>query len=545
VVITGDGRRVPLEVSVVPVTIEGRRAVVTFFRDVSERWRAHEALERSEVRLRRLIELAPDAIWITDGRRLLFVNPATAKMLGYDDVEQVLALDPRDIAHPGDHQAMGDRAAQALATGQPLPPREFRSRRRDGTWVRTEVHAIPIEWEGAPALLGFGRDVTARKEMEARLARNDRLTALGTLVAGIAHEMNNPLSFAMLGLEQARATLDTVEAPAPQLSRLRAMLADVDHGIQRVAGIVRQLRASSRPEPEEPQPVALDAVVASALRIAGNELRHRARVVIEVAAVPLVMGDAQRLEQVLLNLLVNAAQAMPEARPENEIRVVLRDAGDAGVILEVIDNGPGLAPEVLPRVFDPFFTTKAVGGGLGLGLSICHSIVNAHHGSIGVESEPYRRTTFRVALPRALRPPLVGARAPADATTPAPSGERRRRVLVIDDEIQLCTMVQQMLGETCDVDTVHSAKAALGRLREAPLAYDVVLCDLMMPEMTGMDLHEIVSRDGGELARRFVFMTGGAFTPRAAEFVRQVPTRIMEKPFDTRALRAAVGLESE
>jgi PAS domain S-box-containing protein len=541
VIIRGDGRRVPLEVSVVPVNIQGRRAVVTFFRDVSERRRAHEALERSESRVRRLIELAPDAIWIIDRSRLLFVNPATVKMFGYDSVEQVLALDPREIVHPDDHIAMRERVEQMIATGQSLSPREYRTRRRDGTWGLTEVHSMPIEWEGAPALLGFARDVTARKEMEARLARNDRLTALGTLVAGVAHEMNNPLTFAMLGLEHARAMLDTLDAPAPELGRLRAVIADVDHGIQRVAGVVRQLRANSRADVKEPEPVSLEAVVASALRIAGNELRHRAFVLMEVATVPPVMGDPQRLEQVVLNLLVNAAQALPDGRPENEIRVVVRAECDA-IVIEVVDNGPGVPAEALPRVFEPFFTTKTADVGLGLGLSICHDIVTAHRGTITVESEPHRRTVFRVRLPRAPQP-LAAAPAPTAASSPPVAARRyRRRVLVIDDERQLCTMIQQMLVEECDVDVVQSAEAALVQLADASPSYDVVLCDLMMPEMTGMDLHELVSRERSELAGRFVFMTGGAFTPRAGEFLKRVSARIVDKPFNRRALRAAVGL---
>src|SRR5439155_22402158 len=176
------------------------------------RRRSLEPLERSEARFRHLIELAPDALWIASGPRLVFVNPATVRRLGYDTLDEVLGLGPRDFVHPDDQEPMRERAQQMLTSGLPWPARDYRVQRRDRSWVTTEVQSMPIDWEGGRAILGIARDITYRKEVEAELVRRERLAALGTLLAGIAHEVNNPLAFVEMGGEHAVAGLETLMA---------------------------------------------------------------------------------------------------------------------------------------------------------------------------------------------------------------------------------------------------------------------------------------------------------------------------------------------
>jgi PAS domain S-box-containing protein len=540
VVKRADGSQLPVEVSLAPIKLDGHPGIIAFTRDISARREALAALERSERRFRQLIEIAPDAVWINDGRRLVFANPAAARMLKYDSVDQLLAVDPRKIVDPADHAPMRERTQQMFQTGVPLPPREYKSLCKDGTAIVTEVQAMPMEWEGAQALLGFARDVTERKEMEARLAQSERLAALGTLLAGIAHEMNNPLSYTLLGIEQAIATVDQLGAPPADLAKLRETLESAHHGATRVASVIGQIRASSRLEVQERGPVDLRAALEAALRVTHNEIHHRARLVTDLGAVPPVVGSAQRLEQVFLNLLVNAVQALPDGRAENEIRVSLR-AADGKVIVEVADNGVGVPPDARSRIFDPFFTTKPVGLGVGLGLSICHNIVSAHGGTITVDSEPGRGSTFRIALPAQ----SDGSSAPPPAAGPRGDGggsgdQKRRRVLVIDDEPALAAMIRRVLSKTCDVELASDGREGLARLEnDAP--YDIVLCDLMMPDMTGMDVYAEVAKKRPGAEARFVFMTGGAFTPRATDFLAQVPNRRLEKPFETALLRAIVA----
>jgi PAS domain S-box-containing protein len=534
-----DGRVVPLEVGFAPIRLDGQPGIIAFTRDITERRAATDALARSEASLRRLIEHAPDAVWINDGGKLVFANSTAARMLGYPSVEALLATDVSQIVAPEDSQAMRDRMRQMMQTGVALPPREYRTRRNDGTIILCEVQAMPIEWEGRPGLLGFARDVTERKEMEARLGQAERLAALGTLLAGIAHEMNNPLAYTLLGIEQAKAQLAQLSAPAEEVAKLREALDSALHGATRVSAVIGQIRASSRPDVEERGPVDVRAVLEAALRVTQNEIHHRARLVADLADLPpgVVTGSAQRLEQVFLNLLVNAVQALPDGRAENEIRVVLRAPSPTEVSIEVSDNGPGIPAEVRSRIFDPFFTTKPVGLGLGLGLSICHGIVTSHGGTITVESAPGRGSTFRIVLPAKLPQPAAAAR-PAGAAAAA-GAAARRRVLVIDDEPALAGMIRRVLSKECDVDLAVDAREGLERLGAG--AYDVILCDLMMPDMTGMDLFAEVSRRHPGVERRFIFMTGGAFTTRATEFLAQVSNRRLEKPFETATLKAAVA----
>jgi two-component system cell cycle sensor histidine kinase/response regulator CckA len=538
VALRGDGRSLPIEVSLAQIQLAGEPVLVVFFRDISARRESMEALERSESRFRRLIEMAPDAVWIAAGPRLLYVNAATVRLLGYETLEQVLALSPVEFVHPEDLVAMRERTQQMLASGQPMVPRDYRVRRRDGSWVPTEVQSMPIEWEGSRAILGIARDVTFRKEMEAELMRRERLAALGTLLAGIAHEMNNPLAFVKLGVEHALGNLEQMQRGAVEVGELREILGDVLHGVERVASVVRQLRASSGPEVERRGSVDLRQVVEAAIRMAHNELRHRARLHTELARVPPVEGNAQRLEQVFLNLLVNATQALPEGRPGNEISVVLR-ARDSEAIVEITDNGPGIPPEVAPRIFDPFFTTKPVGVGMGLGLSICHSIVTAHGGAITVDGQA-GRTMFQVKLP--LRQEAPAPETPAPVLVGVPRAGARQRLLIVDDEPALGEIIRRRLRNECDIDVVTDARAALAKIAAAGEApYGLVLCDLMMPEMTGMELHAQVAREYPGLERRFVFMTGGAFTPRAAQFLATVKNPCLEKPFEMDVVRALLG----
>jgi PAS domain S-box-containing protein len=495
--------------------------------------------------MRQLIEQAPDCIWINDGRRLLFANPATARLMDYPSVADVLALDPGTFVHPEDVAAMRDRSIEMMRTGVSLPPREYRVRRRDGSWVHTEVHSMPIVWAGVPAILGFARDVTARREMEARLVRNDRLAAMGTLLAGIAHEMNNPLTFVTLGLEQATSVVEGLPLGAQQAELLQ-LLKDVRHGVDRVAGVVRQVRTSARAETRGYQPVDVAAVLQSALRLAGNELRHRARLSTRIEGPAMVMGSAQLLEQVFLNLLVNATQALPEGCPDNHIWITLRRE-DHAVVIEVGDNGAGIAPEVLPRVFDPFFTTKQVGAGMGLGLHICQDVVTSSGGTIVASSTPDEGTRFRVTLPLASTAAEVGPAPGVTGMRARPPARPQTRVLVVDDEVGIGDMVRRALAGACEVDVVHNAQSALLCLGKGGIAYDVILCDLMMPVMTGMELYEQLARQRPELAAQFVFMTGGAFTPGAADFLARVSAPLLEKPFDRgtlrRTLQEVVGVE--
>jgi PAS domain S-box-containing protein len=374
----------------------------------------------------------------------------------------------------------------------------------------------------------------AREHMRAKLILSDRMSSVGTLAAGIAHEINNPLGYVIANVDMIMADL---RAPTMSREDLQAMAADVRAGAERIRKIVRGMKAFSRADEERRVVVDVTAVLDQASHMTAAEVRHRARLVKSYGPVPRVHADEVRLGQVFVNLLINAAQATDDRGADaNEIRVVTRTDAAGRAVIEVRDTGCGIAEEARARIFDPFFTTKPVGVGTGLGLSICHGIVTDLGGEIEVESKVGVGSVFRVLLP----PAAVDAR-PAAALAPAPGGgtARRGRVLIVDDDLMLGKAMRRVLSAH-DVTVLTNAEDALQRIASRE-AFDLILCDLMMPEMTGMDLHAKLLDVAPDTVARMVFVTGGAFTPRARAFLDEVPNERLEKPLDTRNLQAFVA----
>ncbi|MBI2394132.1 MAG: response regulator [Deltaproteobacteria bacterium] len=377
-------------------------------------------------------------------------------------------------------------------------------------------------------MLAFSRDVTERVAMQEQLARNDRLSALGTLAAGVAPEINNPLTFVLLAVEALERTLEEALGPAPA-ARVGELLDEIRHGASRVASIVRDLSAFARFDDEARGPVDLRAVLATAERLVARHLRGRALLVTTFDDPPFVLGNAGRLEQVFVNLLINSAQALPEGAPGNRIELRAGRTAEGRASITVRDNGPGIPADIAGRIFDPFFTTKAPGFGTGLGLSICHRIVTQHGGEIRVEND--HGTLVRVTLPAALEEP---ARPGSSTGDDAPV---RRRLLVVDDEPALLLTLHCLLDADHDVVTAAGGREALGHMLEDP-PFDLVLCDLAMPDLDGPDLYDQVRRRRPELADRFVFMTGGAYTNKFKSFVECSGRRCLIKPFPIAEIEA-------
>jgi signal transduction histidine kinase/CheY-like chemotaxis protein len=374
----------------------------------------------------------------------------------------------------------------------------------------------------------------------ARLALADRICATGTLSAGVAHELNNPLAYVIAnlsflcdGMSRVSAILSGA-APRPDDAELGGQLLEAMRearsGAERMRAVVRDLKTFASGEQDRDGPVELHPILDSCVNLAWSEIRTRARVARDLAPVPPVLGNEARLSQLFLNLVVNAAQAIPGGRPdEHEIAISARCLPDGRVAIEIRDTGCGIRAADLPRIFDPFFTTKAPGLGTGLGLSICHAIVSSVGGEIQVESAEGRGSTFRVLLAPAARPERSAA---APAAGPVAG---RGRILVVDDEPFVGTVLRRTLAEH-EVTVVESAQAALQRVASGE-RFDVVLSDLIMPGMSGMDLYRELSERDPALARRFVFLTGGTFSPAARDFLARERLECVEKPFEVDALR--------
>jgi len=380
-----------------------------------------------------------------------------------------------------------------------------------------------------------GRDERAR--MTEQLMQADRLVAMGTLAAGVAHEINNPLAYVVAGLDFTMQEMARVsgELEPGRLEEVHQVLHEMRDGCRRIRQAVQDLKTFSRGDEESRESLALGDLLDSSINMALNEIRHRARVVKRYGPTPLVHANASRLGQVFLNLIINAAQAIPEgAADANEIRLATRTDPAGRAVVEVRDTGAGIAPEHLRRIFDPFFTTKPVGVGTGLGLAICRNIVAGMGGEISVETELGKGSAFRVSLPPAPRDAAA-----VEVEAPPAMTARRGRILAIDDEPLVGVAVRRALAAEHDVVTETSARAALDRL-DAGERFDVILCDLMMPEKSGMELHAELARAAPDLAGRIVFLTGGAFTSSASAFLDATPNPLVEKPFETQQLRAVV-----
>jgi signal transduction histidine kinase len=387
------------------------------------------------------------------------------------------------------------------------------------------------------------RDCQARADqarMREQLMISERMVSVGTLAAGVAHEINNPLAVAMANLEfvldsLARNRLAATGADrSSDESSFEEPLRDVDEALKRIRDIVRDVKLFSRPQEDATGTVDVRSVIDSSVRMAWNEIRHRARLVKEYGVTPLVSANDSRLGQVVLNLIINAAQAMPEGSVDsNMLRIVTRATLDDRVVIEVIDTGCGIPKENLERIFDPFFTTKPVGVGTGLGLAICHRIVSQIGGTMEVDSEVGRGTTFRVFLPSA---PTQATRAHEARPPPRP----RAHVLIVDDEPALGRAIARTLSPSHDAVAVSSAREAIARI-EAGERFDAIVSDLMMPDLTGMELHDRLLVVAPEQAGRMIFMTGGAFTARAREFLQRVSNPRIDKPVEPANLLAIVG----
>jgi len=487
------------------------------------------ALKRSEESFRSLIERSPDAIFVHREDSLVYANAAALAILGVRDVSElagacmppVLRID--DSALPNSVRAAGEDASTK---------REGQFRRRDGSKVDVDVASILVNFAGQPATLSIARDISARKELMARAMEMDRMIAVGTLAAGVGHEINTPLAYVIGNLQFALQQL-TAEERGPARSELRQALKDALEGAERVSEIVRDLRTFSSTQARDKVTFELTPVLCSSIQMAFNEIRHRARLVRDFRSVPTIAGSPSGLGQVFLNLLVNAAHAIPVGSAHEHTITVRVSCEGKEVKVAVSDTGVGIEREHLPRLFDPFFTTKPVGQGTGLGLFVCKRIVREHGGRIEVQTQPGVGSTFNVILPVLEEVPQPAT----PPTSPVPVPARRARVLVVDDEPRFARGLARALRREHDVSMLTSAREALKCLTENDNSFDAVLCDVMMPDMTGVEFHRELERQRPDLARRVLFFTGGAFTPATAAFVRRMADRCLEKPFDVAEVR--------
>jgi len=509
--------------------------VLTLARAYDDRETAERRATEHAALLDAMIEGAPDCVAHLDldgtirlMNRPLFEHPSTG------------VVGTNIFSYPaGDHAiALRKALAQIEQTGE---PQGFEASvfRPDGSqvWYSTRLGPVKEHGKVTGAVL-VSRDVSDKKQTEMHLMLSDRMASVGTLAAGVAHEINNPLASVIANLDMALQDIVALAEIAKLPPDLSEELKDARVAADRVREIVRDLKIFSRGEEDRHGPVDVEHVLESTLRMAWNELRHRAKLVKNYTKVPPVDAHESRLGQVFLNLIVNAAHAIPPGNYEaNEIRISTSVDQAGRVVVDIRDTGTGIPVDVRPRLFTPFFSTKPVGVGTGLGLAISHRIITQFGGTITYDTEVGKGTEFHIALPVAGTPATPQQTQKIWTRNPA---VRRGNVLVIDDEESLAQAIRRFLSVEHTVTAVYRARDALDLL-ELGTRYDVILCDLMMPQITGMELHGEVMRIDPTQAARIVFLTGGAFAPSAREFLTATTNRRIEKPFDLKEVRRLVN----
>jgi PAS domain S-box-containing protein len=486
---------------------------------------AKEELVTALGNLRSMIDAHPGMVLLYRSGSIVSINRAGRDWLGPEVGERV-----EDLLATRDDDAprLGERPVTAKAS----PPYEERFLRHDGTTAWGEVVELTLDYAGEPTTLAIVRDVTERRRLQRRLVSADRLASLGTLAAGVAHEINNPLTYVMSNLELAR---DCTERD----DEIREMLDDACEGARRVSRIVEGLGAfSRRGAPRNVADVDVGSALDSALKLVHNQLRHRAELQVEVAAdLPTVPADEAELVQLFVNLLINAGHAIDDVDDGFAHRIdIAAEATDDQVVVTIADTGGGLDEQQRDRLFEPFFTTKAVGKGTGLGLSICHGIIDTMGGRITLDNGPERGAVARVELPINTPPPPT-----AIAATPAPIpavGTSALRVLVVDDDLLVGRSVKRLLQEH-RVTVVDNGAACLKACESAD--WDVVLCDVMMPGMSGIEVFAELQRVRPDLAARVVFITGGLFRAEDDTALTASGAPVLYKPLDPSKLHTILA----
>ena len=358
---------------------------------------------------------------------------------------------------------------------------------------------------------------------------------MGSLAAGMAHEINNPLTYVIGNLELLQGRL--AAADDPETSDDGEMLSEAIEGAYRVASLVRDLKTFSHSGEEKIEPIDLGRTIERATKMTSNEIRHRAQLVVECPPGILILGNHGRILQVLINLLTNAAHAIePGFSDSNFIRVSVERREDR-ILLKVMDTGTGIQPEITDRIFEPFVTTKAVGFGMGMGLSITRNVLQAMGGTIDVEYSSPKGTTFAVTLQ-----PYADEEERLSEFISLTGGQSehedsRLNVLVIDDEERVLSYLENALAHHV-VSVESDGRRAIARIVSGD--FDIVLCDLMMPKMSGMEIHAELQEKCPDAAERMLFMTGGVFAEELASFLEELPGRWVEKPIDFGELESQI-----
>lgn len=496
------------------------------------------SLRMTEERWRAMTDNASDFIAVVNEQAVFrYVSPPVERMLGYTP-DELVGRPALSLLHPDDLERIRPRLVKPTGI-----PSQFRYHHKDGRWRVLE--AVGRDLRDHPAVMGLVlnvRDVTETAHAEEELARqrdslhqSEKLSALGGLLAGVAHELNNPLAVVVGRASQ-------LETDAESMAD-RNTAAKIRQAAERCARIVKTFLAMARRQASVREPSDINVIINDALDVLTYTLRSGG-VTLDLnlaPGLPPVMADADQLGQVFMNLFTNAHQAMASRPAPRVMRIASRVSPDrTKVHVTVADNGPGISPEVRTRVFEPFFTTKAVGEGTGVGLSVSLGIMQSHHGALALcEPDGSTGACFELTLP-ALRSTAAHPRHGPGATRSTADGAHGARILVVDDEVDIAEILRDILTPAGHrVVLTHNGLDALRRLDTEP--FDLVLTDLKMPGIDGPALYAELTRRHPHLQHRVIAITGDTLGSSAREFVRTSQVPVIDKPFEAQEVLARVA----
>lgn len=495
--------------------------VVVMVKDITEEIELREddeaaraQLARSKDELRDLLDRVPVGVALLRDDRLEYANAALIALLGGRFSPGL----PWQEALPGAPEGAG----------------LLELRRSDGSLAPVEASApVAVTLDGRPASLRVVRDLSERRRMEAQLRVADRLSSIGAMAAGLSHEINNPLTYVIGNIELIRRAMERADRPIDRAA-VAQRVERASEGLERVRSIVTELSTFARSDEADIEPVDINAVIDATLPLVTRMIQPRARFVRERVEVPRAIANRAWAGQIVLNLLLNAAYAIPPGAPDrNTVRLRTGVDGQGRVTIEVTDSGSGVPEAHVERIFDPFFTVRSVGEGSGLGLFVCQSLCQRMGGAVELVETGPAGTCMRVSLPCAALRPAV------DEAAPAAAASRRGRVLVIDDEPDVTDIIAQFL-QRHEVEVCHKGREATDKALGGD--WDVILCDLMIPDRNGMEVYEAVRDRRPDLAERFTFITGGVLNADVARFLRETHRPHWIKPLDFGAVVAEVDV---
>jgi PAS domain S-box-containing protein len=531
-----DGRDVHVEININYLKYDSKEFYFTLAQDITQRKRLEKALLQAKEKYKVLVENINDVIFSTNSKgNIVYISPVIRQLTGYKPSE-VMGKEFREFVHPDD--SIGVEQSFINTQNNILDPYEFRIIHKDGSTVFVSSYSRPIlvqnEVVGVTGVITDLSDrkkaETEKKELEKRAQVTSRLAAIGEMAAGIAHEINNPLT----GIIGYAHLLMQSDIPAD----IKKDVEVIDHGAQRVASIVKRLLTFARQQPMEREYLNINRVVETALELQAYYLRTgNIKVVLQLEPnLPLTIADANQLQQVFLNIIVNAKIEMQELKGKG-VLTIKTEKIDNVIKISFGDNGPGIAPENLEKIFQPFFTTRPIGKGTGLGLSICHGIIVEHSGKIYAENELNKGATFIIELPIIKK---LDQQKKIKAEKETVKKTYKARILVMDDEPVVRQFLDRILTtaghEVEVVDNAHDFMESVKNNR-----YNLILLDMKMPEISGIELYGQLEKIAKSLAHRVVFITGDVMGADTQKFLSKTKAPYILKPFDSAKLNREIN----